>query len=440
VADGAAQARGRRELLAWAFYDWGNSAFAVTVMAGFFPVFFKQYWSAGADVSVSTLKLGGANSVASFVIAVFAPLLGAIADRGAGKKRLLAVFTALGVLTTAGLTAVGKGEWFSAALLYTAASVGFAGAIVFYDSLIVAVASPEQSDRASALGYALGYLGGGVLFALNVAMVQKPALFGLADAAAGVRASFLLVALWWAVFTLPLMLYVREPSGGGRGVLGAMRDGLEQLQHTVRRVRTLRPVFMFLCAYWLYIDGVDTVIRMAVDYGLSLGFPSSALMTALLITQFVGFPAALVFGRLGTKIGSKRAILIGIAVYVGITVWGYYMDSVREFYALAIVVGLVQGGVQALSRSLFSRMVPAGEAAEFFGLYNMLGKFAAIIGPALMGAVSMATGSARLSILSIALLLLAGGALLWLVDERAAEAQAARAAAGAGQAAGTGLG
>jgi UMF1 family MFS transporter len=254
-------------------------------------------------------------------------------------------------------------------------------------------------------------------------MVQQPARFGLADAAEGVRYSFLLVAIWWAVFSVPLLLYVREPSGGGRGVFAAMRAGVTQLGRTVRRARTLRPLFMFLCAYWLYIDGVDTVIRMAVDYGLSLGLPSSALIKALLIVQFVGFPAALVFGRLGTKIGSKRAILIAIAVYVGITVFGYFMDSEADFYGLAIAVGLVQGGVQALSRSLYSRMVPPGEAAEFFGLYNMLGKFAAIIGPALMGAVSYATGSARLSILSIALLLIAGGVLLWFVDDRAAQAQ-----------------
>jgi UMF1 family MFS transporter len=331
----------------------------------------------------------------------------------------------LGVTMTAGLYFAGKGQWLTAAALYVGASVGFAGSIVFYDSLIVAVARPERSDRASALGYALGYLGGGLLFALNVLMALQPRLLGLRDMAHGVQLSFLLAALWWAVFTIPLVLFVREPNAARPGTTAAVRSGLAQLRATFGRVASLRPVWMFLLAYWLYIDGVDTVIRMAVDYGLSLGLPASSLTLALLIVQFVGFPAALAFGRLGDAIGSKRAILIGIGVYVGITAWGYAMDSAAEFYALAVMVGLVQGGVQALSRSFYSRLIPPDEAGEFFGFYNMLGKFAAIVGPTLMGAVSLWTGSARLSILSISVLLVGGGALLLLVDEKPSEARRA---------------
>jgi MFS transporter, UMF1 family len=410
----------RRELWSWALYDWGNSAFATTVMAGFFPLFFKTYWSAGADVSESTLKLGAANSAASLLVAFIAPVLGALADRGGAKKRFLAAFAALGVLATAGLFAVERGDWLSAALAYAAASVGFAGSLVFYDSLIVSVATAEDSDRASALGYALGYLGGGILFAVNVGMALRPEMFGLTGAEQGVRLSFLSVAVWWAVFTVPLLRYVREPTARPGSAAAAVRDGFAQLRRTFGRVRTLRPVWMFLIAYWLYIDGVDTVIRMAVDYGLSLGLKSDSLIVALLITNFVGFPAALAFGRLGTAIGTKRAILIAIGCYVGITGWGSIMDSEAEFYGLAVVVGLVQGGVQALSRSLYSRLIPRDEAAEFFGFYNMLGKFAAIVGPTLMGLVSVATGSARLSILAITVLLVAGGLLLWRVEERPA--------------------
>jgi UMF1 family MFS transporter len=422
VASSAARTPGRRELLSWALYDWGNSAFSTTVMAGFFPIFFKQYWSAGSDVAESTFQLGAANSIASLAVAIAAPVLGAIADRGAAKKRFLLAFAVLGVTMTAGLYFAGKGEWLIAAALYVGASVGFAGSIVFYDSLIVAVAPPERSDRASALGYALGYLGGGLLFALNVLMALQPRLLGLRDMAHGVQLSFLLAALWWGVFTIPLMLFVREPSAPHQGAAAAVRSGVAQLRATFGRIASLRPVWMFLLAYWLYIDGVDTVIRMAVDYGLSLGLPASSLTIALLIVQFVGFPAALVFGRLGEAIGSKRAILIAIAVYVGITVWGYVMDSAAEFYALAVMVGLVQGGVQALSRSFYSRLIPPAEAGEFFGFYNMLGKFAAIVGPTLMGVVSLWTGSARLSILSISVLLVGGGALLLLVDEPRSEA------------------
>lgn len=406
----------RRSVIAWALYDWANSAFAVTVMSGFFPLFFKQYWSAGADPGESTLKLGMANSLASIVVAVIAPLLGAIADRAGGKKRFLGSFAALGIVMTAGLYWVAKGDWAMAAGLYVAATIGFSGSIVFYDGLMLSVSSDEDSDRVSALGYSLGYLGGGILFALNVAMTLKPAFFGLADAGQAVRVSFLLVALWWAVFTVPLMLRVREPRTEGIGVLGAVRAGVRQLTSTFRRIRTMKTVWMFLLAYWLYIDGVDTIVRMAVDYGLSLGFESTNLIIALLITQFVGFPAAIVFGRIGERIGSKRGILIGIAVYIGVTLLGYGMETVAEFYALAVIIGLVQGGVQALSRSLYSRLIPKDEAAEFFGFYNMLGKFAAILGPAIMGWVAWLTGSPRLSILSIAVLFVAGGALLMRVE------------------------
>lgn len=409
----------RKQVWSWALYDWANSTFATTVIAGFFPLFFKQYWSAGTDAVQSTFKLGVANSVASIVVAVSAPLLGALADRTRNKKRFLAGFAALGILMTAALYAVAKGDYLSAAALYVLATVGFSGSVLFYDSLIVSVAKPEESDRVSALGYALGYLGGGVLFTINVLMTLHPEWFGLADAAMGVRLSFLLVAVWWAVFSLPLLQNVHEPPAAKAvdGASGALLSALHELRHTLSKIQTNREIWLFLIGYWLYIDGVDTIVRMAVDYGLSLGFPSSALITALLITQFVGFPAAIAYGRLGEKLGTKRGILLGLVIYVGVTIYGYFMDSPTEFYVLAMVIGLVQGGVQALSRSFYSRLIPKENAAEFFGFYNMLGKFAAVIGPTMMGAVAVLTGSSRTAILSIALLLIAGGALLTRVRE-----------------------
>jgi UMF1 family MFS transporter len=408
----------RREAYAWALYDVGNSAFTTTVMAGFFPLFFKQYWSAGADVTESTWNLGLANSLASVVVAVLAPVLGAVADVGRAKKAWVAGFATLGCIATAALFFAPQGNWPLAAAAYALASVGFAGSLVFYDALLVSVAPDAERDRVSSLGYALGYLGGGFLFALNVLMATKPALFGLANPSAGVRWSFITVAIWWAVFTIPLMTRVHERHGPVRTKSARpVRDALAQVLVTLRRVRELRPVWMFLLAYWLYIDAVDTVIRMAVDYGLSLGLPSNSLIIALLITQFVGFPAAIGFALLARRIGTRRGIALGLVVYIGVTIFGFFMTTANEFYALAVVIGLVQGGVQALSRSYFSRLIPADEAGEFFGFYNMLGKFAAVIGPTLMGVVGLITGSPRVGILSLIILLVAGGYLLLRVPE-----------------------
>jgi len=408
----------RRPVLAFALYDWANSAFATTVMAGFFPVFLKQYWSAGMDPTVSTFRLGVGNSIASLGIALLAPLLGAIADRGGARVKLLVVFTGLGVAMTAALYWVDKGNWPLAVLAYVLAAVGFQGGMTFYDSLVVDVAEPHELDRVSAFGYALGYLGGGLLFAVNVAMTLKPAAFGLADAAQAVRISFLSVAIWWAVFTIPLLVFVRERRPAKPlGPLAAFRAGFGELATTLKDIRKYRPLVLFLAAYWLYIDGVNTIIKMAVDYGLSLGFESKNLITALLLTQFVAFPAALAFGRIGEWLGTRTGLLLGIGVYLATTLWGYFLDTIAEFYAMAVVIGLVQGGVQSLSRSLYGRLVPPEKSGEFFGFFNMMGKFAAVFGPAIFGWVGVLTGSPRLAIMSLALLFGAGGLLLWFVRE-----------------------
>ena len=385
-------------------------------MAGFFPLFFKQYWSAGVDAAVSTFRLGVANSVASLVVALAAPFLGAVADRCGNRRHFLAGFAALGVVATGGLAAAPAGAWGLAALLFGLAVVGFSSANVFYDALLPVVARGRE-DRVSALGYALGYLGGGLLFAANVAMVLKPAAFGLASPAQAVKASFLTVALWWALFSVPLFRDVAEPRGT-TPLRRAVAEGLGELRETFRHARRLKAPLLFLAAYWLYIDGVHTIIRMAVDYGLSLGLGSPALITALLATQFVGFPAALVFGRIGERLGSRSGIFLGLAVYVGVTAGGYFLKTEAGFFALAVAIGTVQGGVQALSRALYSRLVPAGHEAQFFGFYNMVGKFAAILGPALMGGVGLATGNPRAGIFAVTALLVAGGSLLALVEER----------------------
>jgi UMF1 family MFS transporter len=411
-----------RKVLSWALYDWANSAFSTTVLAAFFPAFYKDYWSAGVAASTSTFQLGLGHALASALIVILAPVLGAIADSGGAKKRFLAFFALLGVAMTACLYAVAQGDWLLAIGVFVLANVGFSAANAFYDSLIVNVAEPEQLDVVSAYGYALGYVGGGLLFTFNLAMIIWPSWFGFVDVSDAVRVSFLSVALWWLVFTIPLLVNVPEPRRALRvGAMGAVRAGFRQLGQTLHELRKLRVVLTFLVAYWLYIDGVHTIVRMAVDYGMALGFEMKHLLTALLITQFVAFPAALAFGFLAGYIGAKAGILIGIAVYSVTTVGAVFMDSVSHFYALAVVIGLVQGGVQSLSRSMYARLIPADKSAEFFGFYNMLGKFAAILGPLMVGFASLATGSPRLSLLTIIILFAAGGVLLHFVDERRGE-------------------
>lgn len=409
--------KNKKSVFGWVLYDWANSAFSTTVVAGFFPVFFKQYLNAGADAVTSTLRLGTANSIASIIVAILSPVLGAIADKGGAKKKFLMVFALLGIVTTGALHFVAKGQWELGVLIYLTATIGFSSANSFYDSLLVSVTSGRRADFISALGFAVGYLGGGVLFAINVAMTLKPESFGLADAAHAVRVSFVTVSVWWAVFSIPLFLLVKEAPPQIQGHRKAVVEGLRQLARTFAELKRLKVVFIFLVGYWCYIDGVHTITRMAVDYGLSLGFEAKSLITALLITQFVGFPSAIAFGKLGEKKGAKTGIYIGIAVYIAVCVWAYFMKNVTEFYVLAVTVGLVLGGVQSLSRSLYSRLIPKDKAAEFFGFYNMLGKFAAVIGPVLMGWVGVWTGNPRIAIISVAVLFIIGGVALSRVNE-----------------------
>ena len=407
----------KRAVWSWAFYDWANSAYSTTVMAGFFPLFFKEYWADPHNPSQSTFYLGMANSIASMVVAALAPLLGSVADQGSAKKKFLTFFAFLGVIMTGGLWMVAQGNWQMAVLFYVIATIGFASGNVFYDALLPGLASEERVDAVSSLGFGLGYLGGGLLFLVNVFMYLKPELFGIPDGATAIKLSFLSVAVWWAVFTIPLILFVPEPKNYENiDFNNAIRMGWVQLVQTFKEIRNMKVVGTFLLAYWFYIDGVDTIIRMAVDYGMSLNFPGESLIIALLIVQFVAFPAALIYGWLASKIGAKTGIMVGITAYSFITLLGYFMTEAWHFYVLAILIGLFMGGIQALSRSLYTRIIPPDKSAEFFGFYNMLGKFAAIIGPALMGTIALVTGSARLSILSILLLFILGAFFLNKVD------------------------
>ena len=398
-------------------YDWANSAFATTVMAGFFPLFFKAYWADPDYPSESTFYLGMANSIASIIVALFAPFLGAIADQATAKKKFLFTFAYLGIVMTGGLWIVDKGYWQMAVLFYVLAALGFSGSNIFYDSLLPGVASEKKVDYVSSLAFGMGYIGGGILFLLNVIMYLKPDFFGIPDGATAIRLSFVTVAVWWAVFSIPVAIWVKEPEiHESVGIVSAVSLGWKQLKQTFKEIRHLKVVGIFLLAYWFYIDGVDTIVKMAVDYGVTLKFPDSALITALLMVQFIAFPCALLFSLLSKKIGVKQSVMAGIIGYGIITFLAYFMSQMWHLYTLAALVGLFQGGIQALSRSLYTRIIPKEKSAEFFGFYNMLGKFAAVIGPTMMGTITLMTGNIRYGIISIVLLFILGGFFLLKVN------------------------
>ena len=436
--------KSKKAIWGWAMYDWANSAFATAVMVVFFPLLFKDYWNYGSDVVVSTAQVGFANSIASLSVAIMAPLLGAIADRGSAKKKFLITFAYLGVLMTAALFFIQKGNWTWAIFVYVMGCIGFAGANIFYDSLILSVSKKDNIDYVSGLGYSMGYLGGGLLFAMNVTMLLWPNSFGIPDSTTAVRYSFITVALWWGMFTILTIKWVHEekPDKGSKTIGQVVAEGLGQLLTTFNKIRHLKTVILFLFAYWFYIDGVDTIQRMAFVYGTSIGFASTDLVVAVLLVQFVGFPAALIFGKLGQQWGARKSIFLAIGIYMLITLWGTMMTSKYEFYFLAFGIGLTQGGIQALSRSYYSRLIPEDQAAEYYGIYNMLGKFAAIIGPSLMGVVALFSKrlltppsptpdqieqiehlAMRWSISSILLLFLIGGILFYFVNEEKGKAE-----------------
>jgi UMF1 family MFS transporter len=406
----------QKRVLAWALYDWANSSFACTVMVVFFPLFFKQFLTVGQSATVSTLWLGIINGVSSFVLAVLAPWLGTLADKSQAHLRLLMLFTAIGIVPTALLAWVGAGDWQIAAVLFGIASLGFWGGVIFYDSMLMHVAPAGRLDSTSGFGYALGYLGGGLLLTVNVLMYGKPQWFGLPNQEAAVRVAFVSVAGWWLLFSIPIFRtrLARPAAASSLSAKGAWRASLIELANTVRDVRRYRAVVLFLFAYWLYIDGVNTMMKMAVDYGLSLKFPADSLIAGILIIQFIGFPATLLFGWLGDRISPLLGIFVAIGVYCAVTLYAVMMTRIGEFYVMAVAIGCVQGAVQSMSRSYYGSLIPAERSGEFFGFYNMMGKAAAVLGPLLMGFTAFLTGSSRISIVSLVVLFIGGAAMLWL--------------------------
>ena len=373
-----------RQVMAWALYDWGNSAFALSVLAVLYPLFLGSYWSAGDEGATVTARLALVTFAASIVVSLLAPILGAIADSGGYRKRFLFFLAVLGAVTTASLSLIDEGGWTWALGLFMLASIGYYSANVFYDSLIIDVSNPRYYSLVSSLGFSLGYFGGASLLALHVWMYGSPELFGFADTDQVVKFAFVTVGIWWIVFLMPLMFIVREGKAASAAGGGTVAAAYRALMATFREIKKYRNVLIFLIAYWLYIDGVFTVIFMAVNYGQRLGFSDPDLVFALLITNFVGFPATLAFGALGQRFGEKNMIYVGLAVYIGVACWAVFLDDVRQFYAMAILIGMVQGGVQGMSRALYASLIPPERSGEFFGFYNMLTKFAHILGPFLV--------------------------------------------------------
>lgn len=408
-----------KKVFSWAMYDWANSAFSTTVMAGFFPIFFKEYWSQGTDATLTTARLGTAISIGSLAMALLSPTLGALADQKGYKKLFTFIFMICGALSTGWLAFIDSGMWLPALVAYSAGMMSFNASSVFYDGLLPSIAPGKKADMASSLGYGLGYLGGGVCFLLNVLMYLKPEMFGISDGVTAVKISFLTVAVWWVIFSIPLFRNVPEPTVADKGLSlwKATEKSIQELWNTFQKLTKDRNVLFFLIAFWLYIDGVYTVMTMAVDFGISLGFKSSDLIAALLIVQFIGFPFALMYGKLAERFGCRIPILSCIVVY-GLTVIGStFMSQAWHFYVLACVIGMAQGGVQALSRSLYSQMIPPQASGEYFGLFNLVGKFASIFGPLLVGWGGYVMGNARYGMLGLLVLFVIGGGLLWKVKE-----------------------
>jgi UMF1 family MFS transporter len=486
----------KRTIRAWVMYDWANSAFATTIMAAVLPTFYSAVAAKGALTPVQASSAWGyTNTIGMLLIAVAAPVLGAIADYGGSKKRFLAAFAIPGMVATSLLVFVSTGNWLLASLLYILGEIGFSGSLIFYDSLLPHVAHPDEIDQVSTRGYALGYLGGGLLLLLNVLWITLPDAFGMTALGArfGVsgtemasRMSFLSVGIWWAIFSIPLFRRVPEPPRSllaKERVGNPIRGGFDRLLGTFSQLRLYRELLIFIIAFWIYNDGIGTIIKMATIYGAEIGIGQTDLIGALLLTQFVGIPFSLLFGRLSrrddprqpfflslmiynavtipligilaprlgitsgpvavglvlanqalaflfsrfigqrlfaglaTHVSTKNAIILGLAVYSMVAVWGYFMHTAVEFWLLAIMVGLVQGGCQALSRSLFGKMAPRTQSAEFFGFYDMSSKFAGILGPLLFAVVGQLTGSSRLSIISLIVFFVVGAAILSRVDE-----------------------
>ena len=412
-------ARLSRQEVAWALYDWAASAYALCILAGFFPIFFESYWAADLPAPQETFWYGILVSVASLAGAILAPFIGTFADTGRSRKKWLVVFAVLGMCCTCGLILVGRNNWPLAGGIFILGTVGYYGAFIVYNSLLPIVSPPQNRHFVSGLGFAMGYLGGVILFAASIALVKNHAAFGLATETQAVHIAFLAAAIWWLLFTLPLLFLVHEPSKDQPPT--AMRTSLVQLGKTIREMASNRSLLLFLIAYWLYIDGVNTVVSMASNYGKTLGFSTSTMLGTLILVQVVGVPSTLLVTYLAGRYRARPFLFAGIGLYLATVGYAAMMPttpiqffgfSISSLYVLGFLVGCAQGGIQALSRSTFSLLIPPERTASYFGVYNMLGQYAALLGPLMMGFIARITGSPRWGVASLVFLFISGGIVL----------------------------
>jgi len=417
---------GRRELRAWAMYDWANSAFWTTVIVAVFPPFFSEYAAKGLDPQVATQRFAWSTTIAVTLVAIAAPILGTIADQRAMKKRLLGVFLIVGVVATLLMGTIESGEWLYAAILFIVANIGVAATLVFYDSLLPHIAAPGELDRVSTAGFAIGFIGGGVLLVINLAWILRPDLFGLPGTVAAIKLSLVSVGIWWLVFSVPLFRTVPEPPVPANAPARLdFKTTLLTTWHTFQELRRNRNALWLLIAFLLYNDGIQTIIRMSSIYGAEIGIDRNAQIEAFVMVQFVGVPCSFLFGALADRIGAKTALFFALMVYAGVTVLGYFLMTEAQFFALAFLVGLVQGGSQALSRSLFARMIPKEKSSECFGFFAVFEKFAGVAGPAVFAASIALFHSSRAAVLSVLLFFVLGAIALTKVDVAAGQAHAA---------------
>ena len=408
----------KKQIYSWALYDWANSAFATTILSAVLPIFYKDVAAVNLPNNLATSYWGYTQTGAMIVIAVLSPILGAIADHSDSKKFFLRVFAYLGIIGTGLLFFINEGNYILASLFFIIANIGFSGGNVFYDGFLPDITDNTKIDYVSSLGYSAGYLGGGILLAINLLMISKPSLFGINGTLMATKLSFVTVSIWWFLFSIPTFKYLPDPEKR-KEILEVKKYasiGFNRVKNTLANIREYRELWKFLIAFWLFNDGIGTIIRMATIYGREVGIGQSDLIGALLLTQFIGIPCALIFGKIGEKIGAKKGIYIALIVYTLITINGYFLDSALDFWILAGMVGLVQGGAQALSRSLYGSMVPRNKTAEFFGFYGISSKFAAIVGPTVFAYMGQLTGSSRYGIISVAGFFILGMIVLTTVD------------------------
>jgi UMF1 family MFS transporter len=409
-----------RVINAWAMYDWANSAFAVIILTAVFPVYYRALaTNAGRAPEDATAYWAYTTSLSIFVVAVIGPVLGTIADIIGGKKRFLGVALIFGVLGSASLALLGDDTFILASLLFAIANFGFAAGNIFYEAMLPHIARPSDFDRVSARGYAFGYLGGGIFLLFILVLLLRPGWFWIANREFAVSASFVGVAVWWLVFSMPLFRHIHEPRNVERSSssVGVFRDGFKRLLNTLNHIRHYRQSTLFLVAFWIYNDGISTIIKLAAAFGDEIGLAHNQMLIALILTQFIGFPCSIGFGILARKFSPKSAILFGLGIYMLVSIGGFFMTNAAHFYVLAVVVGLVQGGTQAISRSLFALMVPKTQSSEFFGFFSTGEKMAGIIGPVIFGSIGQLTGSSRWGIVSVTVLFIVGAALLYGVNE-----------------------